>query len=306
MKPSRRLGFPCVAVLTTVVVIFARNLVADDSRVPRVTSVEPNATRPCRVTRISQTEFESIVDRRRLIVVPGGSYRVGDDHGQKVGQQLRRPTTIRVSDFVIDRSEVSVRAYAAFLNAQEGSAARRHSFCHPYEPVGHDHSTLIADQLTKLDDPVRKITWFDAWSFARWCGRRLPTEAEWRVAATGGADSETVLMPSASPPSPVAPVDSETDSNRFGVRHLKDNVSEWCWDVFVSGQPRTAGILNPVVDFVDGLPHTRFHRVFMGGAFDNTGQVNGIYIRGARTDIARLESLGFRTAALVSDLTIVQ
>jgi formylglycine-generating enzyme required for sulfatase activity len=116
-------------------------------------------------------------------VVPAGVYLVGPSHHLML-RRIERPVRL-------DQFTVTVARYKEFLAAvaQDGSAR----WDHPGMPEGMTHQPW-RDRLRIADYyedpryesyPAVAVNWWNAYAFARWDGKRLPTSLEWEVAARG-------------------------------------------------------------------------------------------------------------------------
>ena len=159
-----------------------------------------------------------------MVAVPAGQCTIGSD--EEADERPRH--RVWVAAFFIDRDEVTEAAYAACV---------AHKQCPPL--------TFVEEPPGQL--PVTSVSFFEAVSFCRFLGKRLPTEAEWERAATGDGNRRFPWgdQPDCAqanfgnyegegrcphnPGRPIA-VGHFPGASPFGVRDLAGNVWEWVAD----------------------------------------------------------------------------
>jgi formylglycine-generating enzyme required for sulfatase activity len=185
---------------------------------------------------------------------------------------------------------------------------------------------------SRMNHPVVHIAFQDAEAYARWAGKRLPTEAEWELAARGGLDQKPYTWGDAFQPGgrymansfqghfpnentladgfrSTAPVRS-FPANGFGLYDMAGNVWEWVSDWYrpdyYAALARSGLARNPQGpsdSFDPSEPGTQ-KRVHRGGSFLCTDQYCSRYMPGGRgkgEPDTGTDHLGFRCVRAAAD-----
>jgi formylglycine-generating enzyme required for sulfatase activity len=189
--------------------------------------------------------------------------------------------------FYIDKYEVTFGQYLNFLRAVS-AAGTDAAWRDPAQQGEKDHQPSdwlnifqaikyhqpYGHELITLDFPVFNVDWYDAQAYAKWAGKRLPTDEEWEKAARGPKGNlfpwGTLFRPAANtaifaegasgdrPSRTHQVVDANPgDRSPYGVMDMAGNVSEWTATIVDS--TKISGQKVGVIRGANFLTHTLEH-----------------------------------------------
>ena len=176
---------------------------------------------------------------KNMVFVQEGNFIMGSNSDEK---DEAPEHTVFLDGFWIDTYEVSLHDYLIFV-----------------EETNREQPEYRVSSLEMIDKnlPVTGISWQDAYDYAQWIGKRLPTEEEWEKAARGtlgvyysygneyDANKQNMTCVSVYTPGIQSP---------FGCFHMSDNVSEWTSSVYKpypgNRESFIIGKVTPLISFI--------------------------------------------------------
>jgi iron(II)-dependent oxidoreductase len=261
---------------------------------------------------------------RRMSIVPAGDVRLEPNRLSAaaefdVPEELLEPVSIPVAVTFLDRYPVTNRQFQAFVDAggYEQMAIWEAEvwpavldFVDTTNRPGPRYWVDGRYPAGKDDHPVVGVCWYEAAAYARWVGRRLPTDAEWVKAACWPVNippansfqrkypwGNTMERQRAnlwgSGPGDTVPVEEFNDGVSVGgAYHLIGNVWEWTSDEFLW-----------VATAADKNAPPSLLKTVRGGAFDTyfDNQATSQFASG-ENPLGRKHNVGFRCALGICDL----
>lgn len=169
-----------------------------------------------------------------MVIIPAGEYYRGSNTG---GRDERPKHLIRIESYALDIHPVTNEQFVRFLEVMGGDK----------DGNNNDIIRLRESRIKRLGGkliiesgyakhPVVGVSWYGATAYAKWVGKRLPTEAEWEIAAASGLDE--MIYPTGSTIERTQANFFSADTvnvmsyppSRFGLYDMAGNVYEWCQD----------------------------------------------------------------------------
>lgn len=243
-------------------------------------------------------------DGAPMVLIPAGEFEMGTDEKEipkqvEWAKQFYYWDTNMVS-ILFTLSEIEIPRHTVYLDAfyidvYEVTNAQYQKFS---EATGHPAPEVW--DFRKFNPPNQpvEVTWRDAMAYAKWAGKRLPTEAEWEKAARGGLVGKRFPWGDEDPNGTqcnfadkncsmglrrvnyvddgyqgIAPVGSYLP-NGYGLYDMAGNVSEWCLDEFEFHGYKNSPKENPLAgekmeDVIDKFTTVEGPRVVRGGSWHN-------------------------------------
>ena len=249
-------------------------------------------------------------DGAEMVLIPAGEFQMGSNAGDDDEKPVH---SVYVDAFYMDKYEVTNAQFKKFVdtNRQWQKAhieGRFHDGDYLRDWNGNNYPSGEGNH------PVIWVSWYGAMAYAKWAGKRLPTEAEWERAARGGLVGKTyphgnmITRQDANYGQNVGDTTAVGSyaANGYGLYDMAGNVWEWCLDAyngdFYSVSPRNNPLsgANSVAWLVNNFTNVKSSRVLRGGSWFNTEQNVRVANRNYDTPASTYNYFGFRCARTVS------
>lgn len=224
-----------------------------------------------KVRKLLHQEINWHKDNSVMILIPAGEFMMGSPGGQGDTDEVPQHQVF-LNLYYLDKYEVTNSQYAAFVN-QWGKETDENGnamfFSHEWGIKKINKKWQAAKGYENF--PMVNVTWFGANQYAKWAGKRLPTEAEWEKAARSGSktsyyfgnealkldDYAWYYNNSGGKTNPVG----QKSANVWGFYDMYGNVAEWCQDWYQAGFYKRSATKNPKGAFTGNF------RVVRGGSW---------------------------------------
>jgi iron(II)-dependent oxidoreductase len=185
-----------------------------------------------------------------MVLVEAGETEIGVGPNGFAYDNERPRHAVELASFWIDRTPVANRSYAEFV---ADTGAEPPMYWEPDTDGWWKRTAMGRVERLDPDQPVVHVSWHEADAFARWAGKRLPTEQEWEAAARG-ADRERANLDQLAFGCALVGAFGDAPSDCGAVQMLGD-VWEWTSSDFV-GYPG-----------FKAFPYSEYSEVFFGDTY---------------------------------------
>ena len=239
-----------------------------------------------------------------MVRIPAGEFQMGSN---EITEATPRHT-VYLDEFYIDPYEVTNAQFKAFIDAnpewcKDNIPRKYHNGNYLNHWEGNDYPKGIAHH------PVVYVSWYAAMAYAKWVGKRLPTEAEWERAARGGIAHKRYVWGNSRDPSRAnyGYYGKRTRNvgsylpNGYGLHDMGGNVWELCLDEYNKNFYRRSPKKNPIAGVPDiealmeDFTGVQTRRVSRGGSWNTSGPAS-VANRGDDKPTDTNGWLGFRCA----------
>ena len=169
-----------------------------------------------------------------MTVIKEGSFLRGSKDGNRDEMPQHK---VHLKSFAIDVHPITNEQFMRFLDAMGGEKdAQNNDIIRLKESRIKRSGGQISVESGYAKHPVVGVSWYGAIAYAKWIGKRLPTEAEWEAASKGGEDLHVYPTGTDIEKHQANFFSSDTTAvmsypaNEYGLYDMVGNVYEWCQD----------------------------------------------------------------------------